>query len=163
MKKFEFRLQRVAEVREVKKKECERRLAESVEELDRQEVLLRQSQEQSEESRESLRRALKKKNPAGVLSALENWRRRRDEDAQEHARSADEQRREVEKRRAALILAAQDKKILERLKERAREEHREGCRHEEQDHLDELGCRIGKTWRRTEIEKDGNDHEASDT
>lgn len=147
MKRFDFRLQRVIEVREMKKKECQRELAKSQQELNRQETLLEAATTEYQTSHEGLRRALKKRSSAGSLATLEKWRGRREEEVRNQSHCTAQQRRAVDGKRAALIMAAKDKKILERLKEHALEEHRTECQREEQSFLDELGCRIGKIWK----------------
>jgi flagellar protein FliJ len=150
MKKFNFRLQRVIEVREVKKKECQRDLARSLEDLKLKEKVLQDAADESKNSHEGLRQALCKKANAGLLASLDRWRARQEDEVKVQTVRTEEQRREVDHRRAALILAAKDKKVLERLKEQRMEEHQTHMRREEQAFLDELGCRIGRTWARSE-------------
>lgn len=148
MKKFDFRLDRIIEVREVKKRECQRELAKSQRELLREEELLRQAQEQSEASREGLRQALKKSAQAGLLAALDGWRKKQETQLLNQAQRTTARRREMEQRRCDLLKADQEKKILDRLKEHAVEDYRAECQKEEQAFLDELGCRIGRIYRR---------------
>jgi flagellar protein FliJ len=148
MKKFNFRLQRVIEVREVKKKQCQRDLALSQEELTRREQLLEQAAEESRSSCERLRHALAAPARARELTALDGWRHRQAQEGVVQEAQTEEQRLEGDQRRAALILAAKDKKALERLKEHALEEHRGETLREEQAFLDELGCRVGHSWKR---------------
>lgn len=145
MKKFNFRLQRVIEVREVKKKQCQRELAGSQAELARREELLAEAARESQASSEGLRKALKSPSKAGQLMALEGWRNRQEQEVQARRDQTEEQRLEVDRRRAALILAAKEKKALDRLKERRLEEHRGETLREEQAFLDELGCRVSRS------------------
>jgi flagellar FliJ protein len=146
MKKFDFRLQRVIEVREVKKKQCQRDLAVSQEELARRQKLLEEAALESQAGNDGLRRALKATTKAGQLTALDGWRNRTEDEVQTRTGQTDEQLCEVDRRRAALILAAKDKKALDRLKERRLEEHRGESLREEQAFLDELGCRPDGSW-----------------
>jgi len=148
MKKFKFRLQRVIEVREVKKKQCQKELASSQEELARRETLLEEASQESQASCEGLRRALTVAVKAGQLTALDDWRSRQAEEVEARTEQTQEQHREVDRRRAALILAAKDKKALERLKERRWEEYRGETLREEQGFLDELGSRVGQSRKR---------------
>jgi flagellar FliJ protein len=148
MRRFDFRLDRIIEVREVKKRECQRELAKSQRELLREEELLQQAQAQSEASREGLRQALKKSAQAGLLAALDGWRKKQEAQVQNQAQRTLAQRREMEQRRNDLIKADQEKRILDRLKEHAVEDYQAECRKEEQAFLDELGCRIGRIYRR---------------
>lgn len=148
MRRFDFRLDRIIEVREVKKRECQRELAKSQRELQLEEERLRQVQEQSEASREGLRQALKKSAQAGLLATLDGWRRRQETQVMNQAQRTAAQRREMEQRRSDLIRADQEKKILDRLKEHAVEDYQAECLKEEQVFLDELGCRIGRIYRR---------------
>lgn len=147
MRRFDFRLQRVMEVRGVKKKECQRDLARSQEELNRQEQMLSQAADELKSSHEGLRKALKNRCSAGLLAALEHWRSRREEALHTQSQRTARQRHVVEERREVLITAAKDEKVLERLREHALEEHRTESLREEQSFLDELGCRIGRIWK----------------
>ncbi|RJP81652.1 MAG: flagellar export protein FliJ [Candidatus Zixiibacteriota bacterium] len=145
MKKFTFRLERVIEVRNVKKKECQKALAKSLEELSREEQELHSAVSRSQAGSEGLRRALQSPARAGDLAGLEDWRRRQEEAVQTQARRTEERRLEVDRRRGALVLAARDEKVLEQLKERRREEFQADCRREEQAFLDEVAGRAGRT------------------
>ncbi len=146
MKKFDFRLQRVIEVREVKKKECERKLAQSVEGLREEERQLREAADQSQASHEGLRQALKNRSNAGMLASLDGWRRHQEKELHLQALKTAEQEQEVDRQRSALIQAAKEKKVLDRLREKKLDEYHSECAQEEQKFLDELGCRIGRSW-----------------
>jgi flagellar FliJ protein len=148
MKKFNFRLQRVIEVREIKKKQCQKDLANSQEELTRRETLLEEASQEARASAEGLRQALRRATRAGQLLTLDRWRNRQKEEVEARTVKTEEQRQEVDRRRTALILAAKDKKALDRLKERRLEEYRGEVLQEEQAFLDELGGRRGQPWRR---------------
>ncbi len=145
MKKFRFPLEQVMEVREIKKKDCQRQLAKSVEELHQAEKKLQEAQENSHSSNEKLRQALQQSAHAGILTSLDRWRRRQEGEMLAQDQRTHQHREQVDHRRAALLLAAKEKRILERLRERRLEEHRDECLKEEQSFLDELGCRIGRT------------------
>lgn len=154
MKKFNFRLQRVMEVRETKEKECQRELALSQEELNRQENLLEKTVAESKRSREGLRQALEKSSNAGRLTALDGWRERQEKEHRAQSDRTRKQKGEVDRSRKALVQASKEKKILERLRERRRQEHRALTQKEEQAFLDELGCRIGGSWKHLRPEAD---------
>jgi flagellar FliJ protein len=147
MKKFDFRLQRVMEVREAQKDQCARALADSQRELERHEHLLHQATAQYQESHDGLRHALKKCSRAGLLASLEKWRGRREGEVTEQRVATDQQHQVVDNRRETLIAVSKEKEALERLKDRAREQHRTDCQREEQAFLDELGCKIGRVWK----------------
>jgi flagellar FliJ protein len=148
MKKFNFRLQRVIEVREIKKKQCQKDLANSQEELTRREKLLEEASQEAQASSEGLRQALMRATKAGHLITLDRWRNRQKEEVEARTIKTEEQRQEVDRKRAVLILAAKDKKALDRLKERRLEEYRGEMLQEEQAYLDELGGRRSQSWKR---------------
>jgi flagellar protein FliJ len=148
MKKFNFRLQRVIEVREIKKKQCQKDLAHSQQELTRREILLEEASQEAQASSEGLRQALTQTTKAGQLITLDRWRNRQKEEVEARTVKTEEQRQEVDRKRAALILAAQDKKALDRLKEQKLEEYRGEMLQEEQAFLDELGGRRRQSWKR---------------
>ncbi len=147
MKKFDFRLQRVIDVREIKKKEKARELAASQRELERQEQRLQEATAEYQSSHDGLKQALKKRSSAGLLATLEKWRGRREEEARRQAQQTTEQRRTVDERRESLIVAAKEKEALVRLKDHALGEYRTDCQREEQSFLDEQGCKIGRVWK----------------
>jgi flagellar FliJ protein len=153
MKKFDFRLQRVIDVRDIKKQERARELAASQRELDLREQQRQAAAAERETSREGLRQALKKRSSAGLLATLEKWRHGREEAAQRQDRETAQQRQVVEECRESLVEAAKDKEILDRLKDRALAEYQSECLHEEQSFLDGLGCKIGHRWKYPRPEK----------
>lgn len=144
MKKFNFRLQRVIDVRETKEKECQRELAKSQFELKKREELLAEEQRELRSSRERLRQALHQSTNIAQLSALDGWRRWKDQAVKIQARHADQQRGVVNVKRKALIQASKEKKILERLKEKRWAEHQALTLQEEQRFLDEVAGRAHK-------------------
>ncbi len=144
MKKFTFRLQRVIEVRRTREKECQRRLADSLQVLKKSEEQLEKERQESLRSRESLRRALRGPVSVAQLMALDGWHRWKNRQVQERNAQADRQRSIVDRKRRELIEAAKDKKILERLKEKRYEEYRVNSLREEQAVLDDLGTRTGR-------------------
>jgi flagellar FliJ protein len=155
MKKFTFRLQRVIEVRHTREKECQRRLADSMQALRKCEEQLEKEKRETRESREGLRKALKKPVSVAQLMALDGWYRWKNRQVQERSALTDEQRGIVDQKRQELIEAAKDKKILERLKEKRYEEYRVNSLREEQAVLDDLGTRTGRMIVRSA--KDGDD------
>lgn len=157
MKKFNFRLQRVLEVREAKETACQRDLARSVEELRREELRLQEAGSELEASSEGLRLALKKSDSAGNLVALDSWRIRKGEELKmQKARTRDRKNR-VQQKRSTLIQASKDRKVLDRLRRRRMEEHEAESRAEEQAFMDELGSRTGRTRRPTNYDFDGEE------
>ena len=95
-----------------------------------------------------MRKALERANNAGKLIALDEWRNLQEDELNKQSDRTRKQQVVVEEKRKALIQAYKEKKILERLRERRLEEHRAEVQREEQAFLDELGCRIGRSWRR---------------
>jgi len=153
MKKFNFRLQRVIDVREIKKKERARELAASQRELEKQEKRLCEAAAECESSQDGLRQALKKRSSAGLLATLEKWRSGREAAAHRQAQETTQQRQVVDGCRESLVAAAKEKEILERLKDRALVGYQSECQHEEQSFLDGLGCKIGNRWKYPHPEK----------
>lgn len=139
MKKFTFRLQRVTDVREKREKECQRELGVSQDELRREELRLQELSEDSKRNHEGLRSALERRSNAGRLVALDSWRMRRVKELENQKERAQNQQFEVEKKRKALVQASKAKKILERLKEKRKAEHRKKVQRAEQIFLDEIG------------------------
>jgi len=148
MRRFNFRLQRVMEIREMKEKDCQRELARSMEVLNREERQLQNIAGEFQASREGLRRALMKKCTAGLLNSLNGWRNRQEDELKVQTAHTNEQKGRVDQKRSALVTASKKKKVLERLRERRLEEHQTESQQEEQAFLDELGCRIGRSWKR---------------
>lgn len=161
MKKFNFRLQRVIEIRETKKKECQRRLSSSQQELLSEEDRLKKCVLNSLRSQEGMRKALEASCKAGSLIALDSWIKRQDVELDMQSDRTKKQRHDVERKRKALVQASKEKKILERLKERRAEEHRAEVQREEQAFLDELGCRIGRSWKRSKPDMDATKKQSS--
>ncbi len=148
MKRFNFRLQRVIDVRQSKEKECQRELSRSQQELLRQENRLQKCALESKKSREGLKKALERPSNIGKLIALDKWRNRQEDELDRQSDRTRKQQVVVEDKRKELVQASKEKKILERLRERRLEEHRMAVQREEQAFLDELGCRIGRSWGR---------------
>jgi flagellar FliJ protein len=147
MKKFNFRLQRVIDVREIKEKLAQRALGESLCTLKDLETQLDKELQASNRSAEKLRKALNGSIKITELNAMDRWRYLKEEDVQKQTTRTNEQRDVVDQKRQELIQAAKNKKILERLKEQRLEDHRNKSQKEEQSFLDELGSRSGATNR----------------
>jgi flagellar protein FliJ len=147
MKKFNFRLDRVVDVRRTKEKECQRELAQSQAEYQRQLLRLQEVAEASDQSNDHLRTALCKKTLAGELNAMHGWSQHQDYELQMQSHRTQEQVGVVEERRGALVQASKDKKVLEKLRERRLTEYHLEAEREAQAFLDELGCRIGRSWK----------------
>lgn len=139
MKKFTFRLQRVTEVRKRREKECQRELAVSQDQLRREELRLQELSEDSERNHEGLRSALAQKSNAGRLAALDSWRMHQLKEMENQQERTQERQFEVEKKRKVLVQASKEKKILEKLREKRKAEHREKVQRAEQIFLDEIG------------------------
>ncbi len=141
MKKFKFRLQRVIDVRETKKKECQRELSLSQRELERWEEQLKREEKQASESQKGLKIALKNSVSARELNDLDCYRTWQEKKVGLLNQSTESQRLDTDKKRSALIQASKDKKVLERLKERRLVDHQAQISRSEQAFLDEIGSR----------------------
>jgi flagellar FliJ protein len=141
VKKFNFRLQRVTEVRQRVEKERQRELALSQGKLKSEELRLQEISEDAERSHAGLRQALGQQKNAGHLLALDCWLSRQLQELEAQAERTREQQDAVEQDRGALIQASKERKVLDKLKERRRAEHRAKVQRAEQIFLDEIGQR----------------------
>ncbi|MBU0518142.1 flagellar export protein FliJ [bacterium] len=139
MKKFNFRLQRVIDVREIREKDCQRELASSMGELKLQREMLEAQQAESKQGEESLRRALTSRTNAAGLNALNGWRQWKEEEVVMQQQSTEKQAEVVEGKRKALLQASKERKILEKLKEKRMAEHQNEALRKEQNFLDDIG------------------------
>lgn len=138
-KRFEFRLERVREMREKAEDEAKEQLATALAERERW------VQERDEASRSLVRarRAQRSAAVGGGISIAEMMahqsfleRTERTEKAVEMDLSRQEQ--EVAARRAALVRAAQERQVLDKLREKAERTHRAGLARAEAAMIDEL-------------------------
>lgn len=138
-KRFEFRLERVREMREKAEDEAKEQLATALAERERW------VQERDEASRSLVRarRAQRSAAVGGGVSIAEMMahqsfleRTERTEKAVEMDLSRQEQ--EVAARRAALVRAAQERQVLDKLREKAERTHRAGLARAEAAMIDEL-------------------------
>ncbi|MFH1863098.1 MAG: hypothetical protein ABH878_09855 [bacterium] len=142
MKKFTFRLQRVKEIRELKEREEQRKLAHSLEELHREEETLHQKVNAADRSNTELRHMLGESFRAAQLLHLDVWRKQQQENLKAQTLRTIAQRKKTEDQRQSLILASQERKILDRLRERHLNEHKIEVQRISQQLLDESGARL---------------------
>jgi len=139
MKRFNFRLQRVIDVRETKEKECQRELADSMTELKKHREILEAREAESRQSTETLRTALKSKTNAAGLTAINNWKQWNEKKAIQQQQNTDKQAEVVDVKRKALLQASKERKILEKLKEKRMFEYQKEMQLKEQNFLDDIG------------------------
>jgi len=146
-KGFKFRLERVQRVREHAEREARERLAESIRHRARGEAQLLAARERVARAR-AARASAGSGAPAaaGELVALDAWLERTRLAAAELERSVADARAEEERRRADAARALQERKALERLRERKLAEHAASEARREAAVLDELGLlrRVGE-------------------
>lgn len=135
---FQFRLERVRALREGVEDQAREQLAASLSTRLRGEAMLRAASESFSEAQENLRGSASSESSGHELVAIQAYLDRADRARQAAALELDRQDAEVDARRSALQAAARERQVLERLKERKREEHRREAARVEGALLDEM-------------------------
>ncbi|HEB83582.1 MAG TPA: flagellar export protein FliJ [Bacteroidetes bacterium] len=141
MKPFRFRLQRVMDAKESEKRLRERDLGQAVQAMREEEkklaALLVEMDEHLRRQRELIRGTIQ----AGDLVLANRWQRKLSARILRQRQQVRDRGKEVEEARLRLIEASREEKVLEKLKARRLEEHRQQVLHEMQGILDDAGAR----------------------
>ncbi len=141
MKKFQFRLQRVLETKEVAERECQRKLGEIQHQLTIAENELRVLTDELELEREGQRKMVQGIIRAGDYVLRHKYQKDLELRISFKNSEINKIASKVEKARLILIEASKEKKVLEKLKERRFEEHRKETETKQQNILDDIGAR----------------------
>ena len=134
MKKFDFRLKRVLDYRQLVKKESERDFAKKT-------GRLRMLEQELEEIIKAQDKALfdpKHKVTMAEFSLVEQYQERLQEELEEQRQRVDEASKEVEEARQVYIEKSIETSILENLKKKKLEEYRQEAHREERSDLNEM-------------------------
>ncbi len=121
---FTFKLERVRALRERKEELAKEELAASLALRLRGEAMLHAAYENVEEARRLQRSAAQHSMTAAELQAAQAYLERTEREREIASLDLDRRDAEVDARRSALQNAAREREVLERLKERRRDEHR---------------------------------------
>ncbi len=137
MKRFNFRLKKVLKHREIVENLKKEKLGKAKSELKRERDLLRKMEDQRRRTREELkeRRSVQISLPEALL--YEAYLERVDEEVNQQVTKAAQLSQKVQKTREDLLQASQEKKVVEKLKERREEEYTNELRRFEQGMSDE--------------------------
>lgn len=134
---FQFRLERVRELREHAEDQAREELASSLAIRMKGEAMLRAATEDLGAAHDARRSAAADVSGAELL-ALQAYLERTERQRESAALELDRRDAEVDARRAMLTQRSQERQVLERLKERRREDHRQETERREGALLDEM-------------------------
>lgn len=161
MKKFSFRLESVGRFRAVQEEERKRAFGAALKLYHREREALRALEEREKKACERLARELATGCPAEVAAAFCEFLRGNSARIKIQAERTEEARMRMEKERQLMVEASKERKVVDKLRERALERHLYETSREEQGFLDEVaGVRflIGKNlltdWRKTSDEEE---------
>lgn len=139
---FTFKLERVRALRERKEELAKEELAASLAIRLRGEAMLQAAVENVEQARGVQRAATGVAMSANELQAAQAYLERTERERESASLDLDRKDAEVDARRSALQNAARERQVLERLKERKRDEHRREADRREGVLLDEMAINI---------------------
>jgi flagellar FliJ protein len=135
---FQFRLERVRALRERAEEEAREELASSLAIRMKGEAMLRAAAESVDGARDARRRSSTADLSGAELRALAAYMERTTREQESAALELDRRAAEVNARRSALAVRSQERQVLERLKERRRDDHRREAERREGVLLDEI-------------------------
>jgi flagellar FliJ protein len=144
---FQFRLERVRELREHAEDQAREELASSLAIRMKGEAMLRAAAENVSGAQDARRRGSTAELSGSELIALQAYMERAERMRESAALELDRREAEVDARRQALVVRSQERQVLERLKERRQADHRREMERREGALLDEMALTI---HRRTE-------------
>jgi flagellar FliJ protein len=137
-RQFNFRLERVRALRERVEDEAREELASSLAIRMKGEAMLRAAAEDVSGAQDARRQGSNADLSGAELLALQAYLERAERQQESAAIELERRDAEVDARRAALAVRSQERKVLERLKERRREDHRREMERREGVLLDEI-------------------------
>jgi flagellar protein FliJ len=144
---FQFRLERVRELREHAEDQAREELASSLSVRMKGEAMLRAAAEDLGAAHDARRRSSTADLSGAELIALQAYLERSERQRESAALELDRRQAEVDARRQALAVRAQERQVLERLKDRRRADHKREMERREGALLDEMAL---AAHRRTE-------------
>jgi flagellar FliJ protein len=139
---FQFRLERVRALRERAEEEAREELASSLAIRMKGEAMLRAAADTVDGARETRRQSSTLELSGADLRALHAYAERTQREQESAALELDRRDAEVEARRSTLATRSQERQVLERLKERRREDHRREADRREGVLLDEMALTL---------------------
>jgi flagellar FliJ protein len=139
---FQFRLERVRALRERAEEAAREELASSLAVRMKGEAMLRAAAETVDGAREARRHSSTAELSGAELRAMHAYVERTQREQESAALELDRREAEVDARRSALAVRSQERQVLERLKERRREDHRRDMERREGALLDEMAITL---------------------
>ena len=144
---FQFRLERVRELREHAEDQAREELASSLAIRMKGEAMLRAAADDMGAAHDARRKSSTADLSGAELLALQAYLERAERQRESAALELDRRQAEVDARRQALAVRSQERQVLERLKDRRRDDHRRELERREGALLDEMAI---VSHRRTE-------------
>ncbi|MDI6874909.1 MAG: flagellar export protein FliJ [Actinomycetota bacterium] len=138
MKKFSFRLESVRRLRTAQEEERKRIFGAAARRYHEEREALHALTERERKARERLARELSSGCASGVLAAMNEFLRGNAVRIKAQVERTEEARARMEEERRLLAEASKERKVVDRLRERALERHRYESSREEQGFLDEV-------------------------
>ena len=135
---FHFRLERVRELREHAEDQAREELASSMAVRMKGEAMLRTAAQDVDAAQDARRRTAAADLSGAELLALQAYLERTERQRESAALELDRRQAEVDARRQALTVRSQERQVLERLKDRRREDHKREMERREGALLDEM-------------------------
>ena len=139
---FKFRLERVRELREHAEDQAREELASSLAIRMKGEAMLRAAAEDMGAAQDARRKSSTADLSGAELLALQAYLERAERQRESAELELDRRQAEVDARRQALAVRSQERQVLERLKERRRNDHRREAERREGVLLDEMAITI---------------------
>ncbi len=138
MNRFRFRLENVLRLRGIDEEKKKRKFGTAMRNLNREEKELGKMGNSLNGHEEFMEECCQGNVSAKELQNNFNYARALDDRIDDQQNNVDEKKEIVEDKRAELVESTKRKKVLERLKERYREDHKQAAIKEEQNLIDEL-------------------------
>ena len=135
---FQFRLERVRELREHAEDQAREELASSLAIRMKGEAMLRAAADDMDAAQDARRQGSSADLSGAELLALQAYLERAERQRESAALELDRRQAEVDARRQALAVRSQERQVLERLKDRRRDDHRRDVERREGALLDEM-------------------------
>jgi len=135
---FQFRLERVRELREHAEDQAREELASSMAVRMKGEAMLRAAAQDVDAAQDARRRTAAADLSGAELLALQAYLERTERQRESASLELDRREAEVDARRQALAVRSQERQVLERLKDRRRDDHKREMERREGALLDEM-------------------------
>ncbi|MFH0882730.1 MAG: flagellar export protein FliJ [bacterium] len=142
MKKFTFRLQRLMDAKRGEERLRQRDLGIEQQKLSDEEIKLQKLSDDLKQVYQEQREKLKKGTRVGDLLLSHQWQRNLRTRIRGQTKEVEKQESRVETAREVLVDVSREKKVLEKLRERRKDEHQHQVNTETQNQLDDIGARL---------------------